>query len=153
MLAAGDQAPEFALRTLSGGITSLRDLTGSGPVLLAFFKASCPVCQYTFPFLERLTAAQGFRIVGISQDDPEETADFRRTSGVSFPMVLDDAGANYPASNAYGITHVPSLFLVEGTTVTLAVTGFSRSDLEGIGGRFGAVVFHEGEKTGEFRPG
>ena len=47
-------APQFDLPGLAGDRTSLPDLLVSGPVLLAFFKVTCPTCQLTFPFLERL---------------------------------------------------------------------------------------------------
>ena len=152
MLAAGDKAPDFVLPTLAGTDLSLQDITRSGPVLLAFFKASCPTCQYTFPFLERLTASKDLRVTGVSQDNAKTTADFCRAFRLSFSMALDDA-KNYRVSNAYKITHVPSLFLVEGDSVTEAFNGFSRADLERIGQRFGASVFRPGEKTPDFRPG
>jgi peroxiredoxin len=153
MLAAGSQAPDFVLPTLSGETASLHHLTGSEPALLAFLKVSCPVCQYTFPFLERLSAAQGLRILGISQDGAGPTAEFCQEFGVSFPMALDPPNGNYAASDAYRITHVPSLFLVEGAAITQAVSGFSRKDLTQLGERFGVALFHKGEKIAEFRPG
>ena len=53
-LATGTRAPEFELKTLDGKKFTLRDELAHGPVALAFFKVSCPTCQYTFPFLERL---------------------------------------------------------------------------------------------------
>src|SRR6202035_428465 len=54
MLSAGDRAPDFELEDLSGERRTLSGLSGGKPVLLAFFKVSCPVCQYAFPFLERM---------------------------------------------------------------------------------------------------
>ena len=152
MLAAGDKAPDFVLPTLAGTEASLGEMTPSGPVLLAFFKTSCPTCQYTFPFLERLSAAKELRINGVSQDDANTTREFCHEFGLSFPMALDDP-RNYQVSNAYKITHVPSLFLVEGNAITEAFNGFSRADLERIGKRFGVSVFRPGEKTPDFRPG
>ena len=73
LLQAGARAPDFRLPLLSGdragGETSLHDLIADGPVLLAFFKVTCPVCQLTFPFLERLHQAGALPIYGISQND------------------------------------------------------------------------------------
>src|SRR5437879_1348618 len=106
------QAPGFDLPALTGGRTALSELLASGPVVLAFFKVTCPTCQLTFPFLQRIHQAGG-RIVGISQDDTRATTDFNARFGVSFPTLLDSAGERYPVSNAYRITDVPSLFLVE----------------------------------------
>ena len=153
MLSAGSRAPEFVLPTLSGETASLRQMAGSEPVLLAFLKISCPVCQYTFPFLERLSASKELRILGISQDGAAGTTEFCREFSVSFPMALDPQNENYAVSDAYRITHVPSLFLVEGTTITQAVSGFSRKDLTQLGERFGVALFQKGEKIPEFRPG
>ena len=50
-------APDFTLPTLEGQKVSLKQLLQHGPVVLAFFKVSCPVCQYAFPLYERLSQA------------------------------------------------------------------------------------------------
>jgi peroxiredoxin len=153
MIASGTAAPAFTLPGLSGGTVSL-DSDSGAPVLVAFYKVTCPVCEYTFPFLERIASgANGLRVLGISQNGAKETAAFCRTYGLRFPMGLDSAEAGYPASNAYRITHVPSLFLVENGEITMSVSGFSRADLEQIGARFGAPPFRKGEKIPDFRPG
>jgi len=56
-LGTGAKAPDFELKTLDGKRGSLGEELSRGPVVLAFFKASCPTCQYAFPFLERLHRA------------------------------------------------------------------------------------------------
>ncbi len=53
-LDAGVMAPDFTLPTVDGKQVSLKEALKKGPVLLAFFKVSCPVCQYAFPFFERV---------------------------------------------------------------------------------------------------
>ena len=58
-LKAGTSAPDFTLPTIDGKKFSLRDALARGPVLAAFFKVSCPTCQYAFPFLERIYKANG----------------------------------------------------------------------------------------------
>src|ERR1700736_6940748 len=111
---AGQTAPGFSLKGLDGKSYSLEALLEMGPVVAAFFKNSCPVCQFTFPFLERLYqryGGDGVTFLGISQDDARATKEFAREYGVTFPMVLDEKG--YPASNAYGLTNVPTIFLIE----------------------------------------
>ena len=138
MLKAGDTAPEFP------GFPENR------PVLLAFFKISCPTCQFTFPYLQRM--ADKVPILGVSQDDEESTDEFRRAFKLTFPIVLDPP--RYPASNSYALSHVPSLFLVEPDgRISFAVSGFSRRDLEQIGNRFGSSPFHEGDRIPDFKPG
>ena len=64
--------------------------TGAGPVVLAFFKVSCPTCQYAFPFLERLHRGirldkRAVKLVGVSQNTARETAAFTKQFGVTFP--------------------------------------------------------------------
>ena len=62
--------------------------------------------------------------------------------GVTFPTLLDLASEEYPASNAYGITSVPSLFLMERDgIVTRSFNGFSKRDFEEIGQRGGVSPF------------
>jgi len=112
-LEPGARAPEFELETAAGGVASSGQMLSRGPVLLVFFKASCPVCQLTFPFLERLhQAGEGaLQIVGVSQDDRAAARAFNREFGISFPALIDRKG--YPVSNAFGIDTVPTLFLVD----------------------------------------
>ena len=87
---------------------SLADALAKGPVLAAFFKVSCPTCQFTFPFLERMYemfGGENFTFWAISQNDAEDTREFLEKYGVRFPALLDEKG--YPASNQYGLTNVP----------------------------------------------
>jgi peroxiredoxin len=132
---AGTTAPVFSLKGLDGKDYSLPELLQKGPVVAAFFKISCPVCQFTFPFLERLYkkyGGDGMTFLGISQDDARATKEFAREYGVTFPMVLDEKG--YPASNAYGLTNVPTIFLIEPDgAVRVSCMGFDKNDLETIG--------------------
>jgi len=150
----GSTAPDFHLNDMNGGRRSLREMLRTGPVLVAFFKVSCPTCQYTFPFLERLKNGKA-ALVGISQDNQKNTEQFNREYGITFPVLLDPASEDYPASNAYGLTHVPSLLWVEpGGKVALASAGFVRDDLEEIARRAGVVeLFHKDERVEAFRAG
>jgi peroxiredoxin len=159
MLAVGSRAPEFELRDLDGARRALSEILARGPALLAFFKASCPVCQYTFPFLERIFAGAGgasaaVQIIAVSQDNAASTREFNREYGVTFPALLDDPAAGYPASNAFGLYSVPTLFLIEQDgTVSMSAAGFSKSDLETLGHRLGVAPFRQGERVPEQRPG
>lgn len=153
MLQAGTEAPEHKLVGLDGGEQSLRALAADGPVLLAFFKVSCPVCQLALPFLERLKGG-AVRVVPVSQDDAKATRDFHKAFGVTLETLLDEKVRRYPASNAFGIRQVPSLFQIEPNgTVSHAWEGFSKADMEALGKRAGREIFREGEKVPLFRPG
>jgi peroxiredoxin len=154
MAAAGEQAPPFELKSLAGGSGSLQEILAKGPALLAFYKISCPVCQLTAPFLERLAASPGIQVIGISQDDNSSTSSFNQRFGVTFPTLLDQSQDSYPASNAYGISSVPSLFLVEPDGhISKAFCGFSKLDLEELGRRAGIAPFQPDEKVPDWKAG
>ncbi len=156
MLPVGSHAPEFQLPELGGAQRTLGGILANGPALVAFFKVSCPVCQYTFPFLERLHQGAkpgGVQMVAISQDEAGATGQFCREYGVTFTTLLDDP-ASYAVSNAFSIANVPSLFLIEADgTVSAGETGFSKRILETAGARAGVAAFLPGEKVPESRPG
>ncbi len=128
---AGQAAPEFSLKGIDGKIYSLEELRRKGPVLAAFFKISCPVCQFTFPFLQRLYERYGsddVTFLGISQDDAKATAGFAKQYGITFPIALDEKEKGYPASNAYGLTNVPTIFLIDGDgTVSISSMAMEQS--------------------------
>jgi peroxiredoxin len=151
MLAEGTIAPDFEL-----GGWSLSDALGRGPVLLAFFKISCPVCQLTFPFLRRLgdrPSPGAPQLIAVSQDDAKGTAQFQQRFGPTEPALLDE-GSAYRVSNAYRLRNVPTLYLIEPDgVISMAVTGFSKAHLETLGERFGMDTFRAGEQVPAMRPG
>lgn len=154
MLGAGDTAPDFHLQDMHGREKSLQDFIATKPALIALFKVSCPVCQFTFPFLERLAESDNIEVVGISQDDLESTQEFRSEYGVTFTTLLDESRKAYPVSEAFGITGVPSIFLVEpGGQISMAEAGFSKRDLEAVGNIAGIAPFRSGEVIPEFKAG
>lgn len=151
MLGVGEQAPSVTLHDGDGKAHSAASLAAKGPVLLAFFKISCPVCQLAFPFLNRLQGGE-VRVVGVSQDDPEPTTEFVKRFSPGLTVLLD----RYPygASNQFGISSVPSLFQIEPDgRISYAWEGFSRDDMEQLGERAGMTVFQAGERVPVFRPG
>jgi peroxiredoxin len=154
MLGAGAKTPAFELRDLNGRNDSIDRILQKGPALLAFFKSSCPICQLTFPYLERMAASTGVQVIGISQDDANTTTGFNRRFGVTFETLLDESKAGYPVSNEFGISIVPSIFLVEQDgTISKSFSGFSKRDMEAVGERAGIPPFSPEEKVPEHRPG
>lgn len=163
-LESGVAAPEIRLPLLDGREFSLRDALKTGPVVLAFYKGSCPVCQFTFPYLERIYKAYGqsgkFTLAGVSQDKPADTQAFNRQYGISFPTLLDDT-RKYPVSNAYGLTNVPSIFMISTAgEVEFSSVGWSKADTEELNRRLAklsgaspAQIFSPGEKIPDYKPG
>jgi peroxiredoxin len=158
----GARAPVFSMKDLGGKEYPLPALLEKGPVVAAFFKISCPVCQFTFPFLERMYkryGGNGVIFLGVSQDDAKATKKFASEYGVTFPMVLDDK--NYAASNAYGLTSVPTIFLIDTDgTVRVVCMGFEKKGLEEIAGFLAqrqkvvpAALFRPDEKVPAHKPG
>jgi len=162
-LSVGRAAPDFQLKTLAGESFSLQEALARGPVVLLFFKISCPTCQYALPFYERLFQAYKGRnvtLVGVSQNNPEDTKAFAKECGITFPLLLDDT-ITYPVSNAYGLTNVPTAFWIERDgEIEVSSVGWAKPDFETINRRMadaGAVaaayVFRAGEDVRDYRGG
>ncbi len=163
-LESGIRAPEIRLSFLDGQKFSLQDALKRGPVVAAFFKVSCPVCQFTFPYLERIFQAYApsgkFTFVGVSQDNAADTRAFNREFGITFPALLDEKGT-YPVSNAYGLTSVPTTFLIAADgEIESSTVGWSRPDMEQLNQKLARLagkppvqIFAPGEKIPEHKPG
>lgn len=153
MLAPGTAAPEFTLDLLEGGRRSLAEILEAGPVVLVFFKVTCPTCQLALPYLQRIDGG-ALQIYCVSQDDAERTREFMRLFGVHLPMLLDPAAAKYPASRAYGVQYVPSLFLVESDgRISWTVEAFDRRAFEELARRAGRPMFSPDESVPLYKPG
>jgi peroxiredoxin len=159
----GTTAPHFTLPTVEGKIFSLSEALTHGPVVAAFFKISCPTCQYAFPFLQRIYETHGnsrITIVGISQNEKKDTAAFMKQFGVTFPVLLDDT-RTYPVSNEYGLTNVPSVFwIAEDGEIEISSVGWVRKEMEEINQRAAELsdtapkpLFSRDEQVADFRAG
>jgi peroxiredoxin len=162
-LSTGVRAPGFTLPTVQGARVSLGEVLQKGPVVLAFFKVSCPVCQYAFPLIERVYRANrsaDVTVLGISQDKLRDTQAFLREYGVTFPVALDDP-AKYAVSNAYGLTNVPTLFYISPDgEIELSSVGWIKADVEAINLKLAehreqtaAPLWRKGEDIQDFRAG
>ena len=154
LLDPGAPAPEFRLPQLDGDAVALREVLANGPALIAFYKTTCPVCQFTFPFLERIHKAGTLPVYAVSQDGAEDTREFNREYGIALPTLLDSARSGYAVSNAFGISSVPSTFLIERDgVVARVIEGWSKRDIESLGELAGAQVFRQGDNVPEWKAG
>jgi peroxiredoxin len=154
LLDAGSRAPDFRLRRVESGEGTLAEWTARGKVLLVFFKVTCPVCQLTLPFLERLHTAGALAICGISQNDERDTREFNTYFGLTFPTLLDSEEEDFPAGNAYGISSVPTLFLVEaGGEIARVTEGWSKAEMEALGAAAGMPLFRAEDDVPAWKAG
>ncbi|MDP9296220.1 MAG: redoxin domain-containing protein [Actinomycetota bacterium] len=100
LLAPGSDAP---------GIDGVE--LGSEPRALFFYKVTCPVCQMAAPKAQAMEEAYPGTVVGIGEDPPDALAAFGEQYGMALPSVTDEEP--FPASDSYGISSVPTLFLVD----------------------------------------
>ena len=92
-LAAGQQAPEFALPDASGHKVSLADFRGRRVVVYFYPKAATPGCTTeACDFRDSLDSlnAGGVSVIGISPDPIEDIASFAEDFSLTFPLLSDD---------------------------------------------------------------
>jgi len=91
-VAVGRALPDAALADELGRPVALASLRGS-PLVLVFFRgALCVACRAEVAkFAERAPPfiAEGVRVVGISADPPEVSAEWKRTERIPFPLLSD----------------------------------------------------------------
>jgi len=109
------------------------------PLLLAFFKTSCPTCRLAWPYLQRLHAAYGgtaAKVVGVSQNGAAESEDFFEEFGkATFDLVLDPE-PEFAASNAFHVEAVPHIVLVSSAgSLEEIFSGWSKGKMEALGSR------------------
>ncbi len=124
-LAPGDRAPSLDLPGLAGGTVPVGAAPDRARTLLFFFKVDCPTCPVALPVVETLRQTYGdaVQVIGVSQDDAEAT----RTAhaGAQLRVALD--AGDFAASNAYGLTTVPTLVVLDASGRIESLTrGWSR---------------------------
>jgi peroxiredoxin Q/BCP len=162
MLEIGAQAPDFTLPDGSGTDHRLAEALEAGPVVLAFMKANCGACTVGFPYLERLHQAYGgeaWSIWGISQSPATAAESFAKSTGVTFPLLIESE--DFPVSGAYDPPATPTIFLIEPSgRVRSGHHGFAKSDLNALAvdlastlEREPVVVAPPDDGQPDFRPG
>ncbi len=165
--APGSPAPPSVFSRPEGGTSTTDDLLAAAnglPLLLAFFKTSCPTCRLAWPYVQRLHAAYGgvaVRVVGVSQDTADESRSFFAEFGkATFDLVLDP-GPLFKASNAFQVEAVPHFALVSPSGVLEDVfAGWSKAKMEALGERLALArslpripVVPPGDLVREFQSG
>jgi peroxiredoxin len=129
-LEPGALAPAFELDDIDGKRHSLGELPTGDLLLLAFYHRACPTCQFSAPAIgaiARAAASPTVKAWGISQDPEDESAQFAAEKGLAMPILVDEAP--YRVSAAYGLTNVPTLFVIDGRRrIAKTCVGFSKAD-------------------------
>lgn len=149
----GDPAPTFRLDDIAtGDLVTNPWQDGDGPVALAFFKVTCPVCQMAAPMVQALADA-GVRVTAIGEDPAPALKTFAERNGQRVQTVSEPAP--YRVSDAYGVRTVPTVFLVGQDGVILETAqGWDREGWNAIATAAGAApISHEGDGLPVFRPG
>ncbi|MGD1074666.1 MAG: TlpA disulfide reductase family protein [Thermodesulfovibrionales bacterium] len=108
-------SPDFTLRDVQGGKVSLSGLRGR-VVLLEFWATWCPPCRESIPELNEIFKKykdRGLAVLGISMDSDGDASatvsSFMKEQPMLYPVVIDDG----KVSTQYGVTSIPSLFLID----------------------------------------
>jgi peroxiredoxin len=107
VVAPGTPAPDFTLATEDGGKLRLEDLRGQTAVLVFFPFAFSPVCTDQFGVYEDVLdefEARGAKLYGVSCDATWSLKAFRKSLGVSIPM-LSDFEPKGEVCRAFGVYH------------------------------------------------
>jgi peroxiredoxin len=161
-LPVGKAVPQFELASTDKRTYSLQAALGQGPLLVVFFKVTCPTCQYSFPFIQRIynqLGDKGAKVWAISQDNVQDSLRFAKEYQVSFPILIDEYP--YPVSRAYSVKYVPTLYLISpDSRIQLCSEGFSKVDFLSIhktlaesSGVVLAPLFESHERIPEYKPG
>ena len=141
----GDPAPDVTLHDPEGKRVSLKALRASTPgrpLLLAFFKVSCPICQLTWPYLQKIHTsygAKGVRVIGVSQNDAAKSRDYYREFGRATFELLLDPEPGFAASNAFHVESVPHLVLLAPDgKIRKVFAGWQRNEMVALGETIGA---------------
>jgi peroxiredoxin len=106
------EAPPFQLRTVDGRSIDSAALQGK-VVLVNFWATWCKPCKDEMPAMQRLqqqVAHRDFMLLAITTDSQREAiAEFARTLGLSFPLLLDESKET---SGAFGVRGLPTSVLI-----------------------------------------
>lgn len=104
-LETGNAAPDFALLDQDGSSVGLADLRGQKTVLYFYPAAMTPGCTtQACDFRDSISSLQGagYRVIGISRDEPAKLAEFRERDGLTFTLLSDPDHAVHTAYGAWG---------------------------------------------------
>jgi peroxiredoxin len=127
-VSVGQMAPEIALPNAIDNVIKLSSLQGK-VVLIDFWASWCGPCRASNPGVVKLYKkykAQGFEVFGVSIDT-KKAAWLKAIASdkITYTQVNDNGGWRARVTDAYGVSAIPSTFLLDKTGKIIAI------DLEG----------------------
>ncbi len=106
---------DFSLEALDGKKVSLSSFKGK-VVLLSFWATWCGPCKQEMPAMEKLyqkLKGRGFEVVAVDMmEDRATVAAFVKTSGYTFPVLLDTTG-EVGGNGLYAARAIPTNYIVD----------------------------------------
>ncbi|MGE5284449.1 MAG: TlpA family protein disulfide reductase [Actinomycetota bacterium] len=130
-------APDFTLIDTGGRPFRLSEEVSGKPVLLIFWSIFCDPCRDEMAILRKAEdryAGRGLSVVAVAVDGGvlrSTIGGFARQEGYTFKVLVDelDPAGRWKAADAYGVTAMPTLLLLErGGKVVLRKEGKIRED-------------------------
>ncbi len=111
---AGDAAPDFSAKDISGQMVKLSALKGK-VVLLDFWATWCPPCRVEVPHLlalQRRFKGKDFVLISVSLDrDLPAARQFVKDKAMDWVHIIDLA-AGRELANLYQVEYIPSTFII-----------------------------------------
>ncbi|MEV4735627.1 MULTISPECIES: thioredoxin-dependent thiol peroxidase [unclassified Microbacterium] len=104
-LEPGTAAPDFSLLDQDGETVRLADLRGEKVVLYFYPAAMTPGCTtQACDFRDSISSLQGagYRVIGVSRDEPAKLREFRERDGLTFTLLSDPDHSAHLAYGAWG---------------------------------------------------
>lgn len=125
----GDTVSDFKLKNVDGKMVSLADYRSSKGVIVIF---DCNTCPYSRAYNERIIAlnkkyaSQGFPVITINPNDPEqsdgdsyeEMVSLAKKKGYTFPYLVDET---QEVAKSFGATNTPHVFVLKNESNTFKV--------------------------------
>lgn len=102
-LKAGDKVPEFTSKDQDGNEVSLSDYKGKKLIVFFYPRANTPGCTAEACNLRDNYAelqAQGYDLLGVSEDSEKKQANFRNKYEFPFPLLADE---DHTVIEAFGV--------------------------------------------------
>lgn len=132
----GDKVPEFSLKDTEGNVFSSASLLGK-PYAIAVFATWCPPCKQELTALETQAwqplQDKDVKVLGINfgEEDAGTIADFKTKIGLTFPLLVDEAGAY---RKTLGVNMIPQSLVVNSQgVITQLHEGFTEESVKNIG--------------------